>query len=218
MIAKGIPASLLALLIAGCAHSPDLSKRDSALDQAMTVQGFDHALLSRAIFRQTNAVRVANGAPLLEALPELDDAADMQATYLALNLTVGHHSMFPHEHDVGQRVVRTGLVPSSVGENTIMMPARRPPEGPQGDYTYREYAAFLVEGWMNSPDHRETMLLHKFTGLGCAARIANGFGTRNERVFATQVFFRAAAPVAVEPDATSIQWFLKHLAVVGPGR
>jgi uncharacterized protein YkwD len=69
------------------------------------------------------------------------------------------------------------------------MPARRPPDAPNRDYTYAAYAAFLLEGWMNSPEHRETLLDRKFTQLGCAARLAHGFRQGDQRVFALQVFF-----------------------------
>lgn len=176
-----------------------MSGRDPAVDRVMSLQEFDHALLSRAIFQETNLARAANGSSALKGLSALDDAADMQANYLALTLTVGHHSMFLHEHDVGQRVAQAGLQAARVGENAIMMPARRPPNGPKPDYTYQEYAAFLVEGWLNSPDHRETMLDPRFTELGCAAQLANGFGAGGERIFATQVFFLPAWRALVQP-------------------
>lgn len=181
----------------------------------MSLQDFDHAILSRAIFHETNAARAANGAPPLKGMPALDNAADMQATYLALTLTVGHQSMFPHEHDVGQRVAQAGLQAARVAENAIMMPARRAADAPKPDYTYREYAAFLVEGWLNSPDHRENMLDHRFTHLGCAARLANGFGARAERIFATQVFFLADGIAAAQPEPSPTQPHLNHLASAG---
>jgi uncharacterized protein YkwD len=200
---KAVQGVLLAAILAGCVHlpgpPPDVTRKDPALDRVMSLQEFDHALLSSAIFQETNLARAANGAPLLRGLPALDDAADMQASYLALTLTVGHTSMFPHEHDVGQRVTQAGLQPARVGENAIMMPARRPPDGPKADYTYREYAAFLVEGWLNSPVHRETMMDRRFTDLGCAARLANGFGAKGERIFATQVFFLPSEHALVQP-------------------
>jgi uncharacterized protein YkwD len=189
--ARVIAAALLGLLAAGCAHAPQPAamRRDPALERVMSLGDFDHALLSRAIFEESNRVRAAHGSPPLGHLAALDDAADKQATYLALTLTVGHTNPFPKEHNVGERVVHEGLDPASVGENAIMMPARRPPDAPNRDYTYASYAAFLLEGWMNSPEHRETLLDPKFTYLGCAARLAHGFRQGDQRVFALQVFF-----------------------------
>jgi uncharacterized protein YkwD len=155
----------------------------------MSLQHFDHTLLSRAIFQATNLARVANRKPPLAPLPALDNAADMQANYMALSLAAGHSSIFPNQHDVAERVARAGLHAASVGENTIMEAATRPPDAPKLDYTYREYASFLVDKWMQSPDHRSALLSPKFTELGCAARLARGFRPGDLRIFATQVFF-----------------------------
>jgi uncharacterized protein YkwD len=196
---------LLAALSAGCAHPPaspaPVTLKEPGFDRVMATEDFDHALLSRAIFQETNLARTANGAPPLRPLAALDNAADMQATYLALTLTVGHLSMFPNEHNVAQRVAQAGLKAASVGENAIMMPAERPIEGdgPPRPYTYREYAAFLVEGWLNSPRHRETMMDPRYTYLGCATRISNGIGAQDVRVFATQVFLLPEGRALVEP-------------------
>jgi uncharacterized protein YkwD len=189
---EGIAGALLGMLIAGCAHAPPAARADPALDRVMTPDGFDHALLARAIFEESNRVRVAHGSPALVHMDALDEAADEQATYLALTLTVGHTNPFPRERNVAERVLHQGLDPASVGENAIMMPARRPADAPSRDYTYAAYAAFLLQGWMNSPEHRETLLDPKFTRLGCSARPAHGFKQGDQRVFAVQVFYRAA--------------------------
>jgi uncharacterized protein YkwD len=192
-----------------------VARGDPALDRVMDLQDFDHALLSRAIFEETNVARQANGAPPLAGLPALDDAADMQANYMALTLAAGHYSIFPHQHDVAERVARAGVDAAAVGENAIMMPARRPPGSPGSGYTYREYGAFLVDGWMNSPDHRVNMLAVKFTYLGCAGRLASGLGRQNEEVLATQVFLRPAATAEVQPQPDSSWRLLNRLASHG---
>jgi uncharacterized protein YkwD len=156
----------------------------------MSPQNFDHALLARAIFEESNRVHIANGVPPLAHLAALDAAANEQAVYTALSLAAGHTNPIPRERNVEERVESQGLQAKSVGENAIMMPARRPADVPGGDYTYSSYAARLLQGWMNSPEHRDILLARKFTQLGCAARIAHGFTPDDQRVFATQVFFR----------------------------
>ncbi len=191
--AIGVSGALLAAILAGCSHAPAPPAPgphgDPGFDRTLSIPDFDAALLSRALFQETNRARIEHGAPPLRSLPGLDHAADMQVAYLALTLTVGHMSMFPHEHDLGQRIRKVGLRAALAGENAIMMPARRAPYPPMPDFTYLEYADFLVEGWMNSPDHRETMMDHRYTRFGCAARLSNALGKPGERIFAVQVFF-----------------------------
>jgi hypothetical protein len=94
---QAIAGALLGLLVAGCAQAPQAAavRRDPALERVMSLDGFDPALLSRAIFEESNRVRVAHGSPPLGHLAALDAAADEQATYLALTLSVGHTNPFP---------------------------------------------------------------------------------------------------------------------------
>jgi uncharacterized protein YkwD len=199
---QGFPVAFLAVLLAGCAMEParPAAGPDPALGRVMSPDNFDRALLARAIFEETNRVREANGSAPLAHLAALDEAADEQASYLALSLTVGHTNPIPGEKTTGERVARQGLEAASLGENAIMMPALGPAEAPVRDYTYAAYAAYLLQGWMNSPPHRETLLNLKFTHLGCAARAAHGFGQGDRRIFAVQVFFRPADKELVSPD------------------
>lgn len=196
---QAIAGALLAALAAGCANAPAV-RANPALDTVMSLGDFDDALLARAIFEESNRVRAAYGSPPLGHLDALDAAADQQATYLALSLSVGHSNPFPRERNVLERVNHEGLDPASVGENAIMMPATRPPESPEGSYTYAAYAAFLLEEWMNSPEHRETLLALRFTRLGCAARLAHGLRQDDQRIFAVQEFFRPADRELVSPE------------------
>lgn len=197
-----LAGALLVLLAAGCAHAPEPAAPD--LGQVMDLWTFDHALLSRAIFEESNRVRAAHGSPPLRHLDALDAAADLQATYLALTLTVEHTNPLPGQRDVGERVIHEGLEAGSVGENVIMMPATRPADSPVRAYTYAAYAAFLLEGWMNSPDHRRTLLDPRFTLFGCSARLAHGFKEAEERIFAVQVFYVPVAPKDPDRDPANI--------------
>jgi uncharacterized protein YkwD len=186
--------AIAAVAIAGCTHAPPAGPaspgpRDPAADKVMSVEDFDHALLSRTIFWETNRVRVDLGLPPLAPMAALDASADDQATYSALSLVAGHENPIPGEHDAGERVLRHGLQPARVAENVIMMPAHRPQGEERRDYTYSEYASFLLQGWMNSAGHRANILDRRFTCLGCAARPGRGFGSRDQRIFAVQVFF-----------------------------
>lgn len=198
---RAIAIALLAALAPGCAHAP-AERAGASLDRVMSLGDFDNALLSTAIFEESNRVRVVNGSPPLARLAALDAAADEQASYLALSLSIGHRNPFPGERDEGERVMHEGLDPAKVGENAIMMPATAP-GSPGGANTYASYAAFLVEGWMDSPEHRETLLARRFTHLGCAARLAHGFAQGDQRIFAVQEFFRPMDRKMVSPEGAA---------------
>jgi uncharacterized protein YkwD len=203
---QAIAVALLGVLAAGCAHpGPAAAARsDPALERVMSLGDLDHALLCRAIYNETNRVRAAHGSPPLGHLDALDAAADLQARYLALTLMAGHWNPRPGQRDVGERVIHEGLGPGSAGENVIMMPAMRPPDAPDREYTYAAYAAFLLEGWMNSPDHRETLLDPRFTHFGCSARLARGFKEGDRRIFAVQVFYLPVPPQDPDRDPANI--------------
>jgi uncharacterized protein YkwD len=187
-----LTATLLAFLAAGCAQvgSPAAAPVvGRAPDVPMVLESFDNAQLSAAIFDETNRVRLAHGHKALKPDSGLDAAADEQATYTALALRAGHDNPMPAGKNVAERVAHQNVPVAYVGENSIMMGAVRP-EGSNPYYGYREFAAMLVDGWMNSPEHRENMLRDRFTELGCAARLSHAFRQGDFRIFAIQVFAR----------------------------
>lgn len=185
-----LPSGLMLLLLTGCQHAspPAAGGLDASLtSQEINLANFDHTLLARAVFEETNRVRVAHAVPALNPMPELDEAADYQASYLALQLRLDHRNPFPGEHTPTERVTHNGIHPEAVGENAEMQPALKPADTGNRNYTYGEFAAFLVDGWMNSPQHRAILLDPTVTNLGCAARLSHG-ASGEELVFATQVF------------------------------
>jgi uncharacterized protein YkwD len=185
--------ALLTMLAAGCAQlgPPAAVAPDDPAGRAVSLDSFDQALLGRVMFAETNRVRVANGVSRLAHSAALDAAADEQASWTALTFHAGHANPIPGEHTAADRVAHAGLDGLRVGENAIMIPARRPAGSPQPDYTYGDLAAVLVDDWLNSPAHRANLLDPRYTLLGCAARVAHGVLPGDQRVFATQVFFQA---------------------------
>ncbi len=186
---QSVPIALLAGLLAGCAHVDPPATGAAQFDRVMTAEDFDHSLLATAIFEESNRVRAANGVPALAHEPALDAAADEQAAYLALALRADHDNPFPGVHNATERVARAGLRGMAVAENAVMMRSQRPAGAPDREYTYSAYAAFLLQGWMNSPGHRANLLNPYFRLSGCAARLGHGILPRDQRVYATQVFF-----------------------------
>jgi uncharacterized protein YkwD len=152
-------------------------------------ENFDHELLARAIFDEANRVRAAHGVTALSRIPALDDAADEQASYLVLAMKAQHSNPFPGAHTVRERVERAGIHGGVLGENALWIPALRPVGAASRNYTYSEYASFLLAGWMNSPGHRANLLNPAFRQTGCATRFGHAVMDVDQRVYATQVFF-----------------------------
>jgi uncharacterized protein YkwD len=196
---RGTLGTVLAAFLAGCAHPspPEASLGPGPLARLVAPADFDHALLATAIFEETNRVRIENRLPPFGHLPELDRAADVQATDMAMLLRAEHGNPVRGEHTVAERVAAAGLPYGRMGENVSMVPARPPLGSPDRAYTYAGLAASLVQGWMDSPGHRANLLERNFTHLGCAARMAHGV-PGDDRVFAVQDFFQPAKPA--EPD------------------
>tara|TARA_R110002020_G_scaffold70100_11_gene181994 strand:- start:795 stop:1301 length:507 start_codon:yes stop_codon:yes gene_type:complete len=112
-------------------------------------------LTDAEILLAINGVRRANGAPPWTYNPALENAARSQARLMASSDTLSH--------DLGvtlrQRVTAAGYI-GAVGENVAK--------------GYKDLPG-AIQGWMESPGHRSTLLNDKFTEFGlAAARTANG--------------------------------------------
>lgn len=105
-------------------------------------------LTTAAILAAINGTRAANGKPPLRYNEKLEEAARSQARLMA--------SRDQLSHDLGvtlrQRVSAAGY-DGAVGENVA------------GGHTSLEQA---IEGWLNSPKHRETLLSTRFVEFGLA--------------------------------------------------
>jgi uncharacterized protein YkwD len=139
--------------------------------------------LTAALLAETNRVRLEHGCRPLRPLPELNAAAADQAAFMALTLHAMHGNPLRGEATALERVRRHGLAAVIVAENV----ASQPVDPAAGPFVCAAIAVGLVESWMNSPGHRANLLNHNFTHIGCAARIAPGFGP-TEYVFGAQVF------------------------------
>lgn len=107
------------------------------------------------ILAAINATRKANGAPAWTYNPRLETAARSQARLMASKDTLSH--------DLGvtlrQRVTEAGYL-GAVGENVA-----------KGYKTLPE----VIEGWLASQGHKNTLLSPKFTEFGLAvARTGSG--------------------------------------------
>lgn len=106
------------------------------------------ALTTASIISQVNAVRAANGAPAWTYNPTLESAAREQARLMAERDQLSHNL----GTSLRQRVAAAGY-DGAVGENV---------GGGQGNLPA------VLQGWLNSSGHRETLLSTKFVEFGLA--------------------------------------------------
>jgi uncharacterized protein YkwD len=193
-------AALLALSGAACTHEAAQPAATAAVaDPALLPEEFDAKLLAADIVAETNRARMANGAAAVTRNDALDRAADEQAASMALAGEAEHDNPFPGEHNAAERAATQGVEGGHVGENVIMFPVARDTDAKLIPCTYAEYAARLVDAWMNSPGHRANILEPRFTQIGCAARLAHGAIAANMRVYACQVFYQTQRGQGVTP-------------------
>jgi uncharacterized protein YkwD len=213
---KGLAFSLL--LIPALAEQawedlpPDEFGRRPELAQRIDLATFDRELMSAAIFHETNRVRGQLGLPAFTHLSKLDDAADLKAVIGAVQGGLVHENPLPLTGTPADRVRFTGLVYQEVAENIARVPVpdvpgsrtpvgRRQRDGRTEYYhldtgrivenrTYAQFAAVVVQAWMDSPPHRANILSRSLVSLGCAARPCPSPDGRHEQIYAVQVFFR----------------------------
>ncbi|ABK78623.1 uncharacterized protein with SCP/PR1 domains [Cenarchaeum symbiosum A] len=161
-----------------------------------TESGFDHAAVESYIFRLTNEERVAYGIEPLYRTPEIDGIA------------LGH-SRDMYDRDYFEHETPEGLGPTGRGQeagydcrkNYLGYYTYGLAENIAYGHTYSSYmqegipstygwlageedlARQLVDGWMNSPGHRENILEEKYNRIGVGVYIGE-----SEEVYATQNF------------------------------
>ena len=118
--------ALSAALISGCNHLAGKSKNaivspidiaGSQMSEALSAEALDIERLSTAVVHETNQVRRRLGLTLLKRLPQLDQAADLQASSNALNQVASHDNIIAAWATPFDRVSNLGRRPSLVSEN-----------------------------------------------------------------------------------------------------
>lgn len=194
-------------LLLGASLLPKSAVGAAALDETISVGAFDDRLLARAVFGETNRVRVAAKLKPFRAEPKLDEAADTQARLGAIFRPPSHTSPFPLIATPADRVKFAGLEPQFVAENIALVPVYDLPKDasvfttdkdptlrdthtgmPVRVHTYASFARAIVAAWMDSPGHRANILGPKLRYLGCAVRPAKSL-SGVDMIFGVQAFY-----------------------------
>jgi uncharacterized protein YkwD len=155
---------------------------------AVNPQPVDAAAVARLIVEQTNEFRAANERPAVEVNPRLTATAEYFAGYMAQHDRYGHNA---DGNRPSQRATRFGYDYCLISENIAYQYSSI-------GFATAELAKRFVEGWKNSPGHRENMLDPGVTETGVAVARSDKTGYW----YAVQMFGRPAS-AAIEFSITN---------------
>jgi len=157
----------LILMLAACASSGNgrsvqpTSLQGASLPAAASQQAQSNTPLGRSLLAAINAYR---SAPNLASDPTLQRAAAVHAKDMALRNYQSHHSpegLGPHERVLAVDTRFQGRVAENIWGGTAL-------PGKSDD----QMAAYILQGWNNSPRHRTTLESSAYsrTGIGVARK------------------------------------------------
>ena len=137
----------------------------------------DIPAVEQVVVEMTNAFRRQYKLGQVKSNPALAQSARAYAAYLAKNDAFSHTA---DNRDVGARARASGYKWCSIGENLAMKLDSR-------GFETRALAQQTVEGWINSPGHRENLLGSHYTEIGVGVVQAPD---KNPKYITVQVFGR----------------------------
>ena len=140
----------------------------------------DIPAVETAIVEMTNAFRAKNTLAEVRPEPRLAAAARAYAAYLAKS---GQFSHSADGREAGDRIASAGYTWCTVAENLALHLDSR-------GFESRDLAKKSVEGWINSPSHRENMLTPYVTDIGVGVVQAPG---KDPKYISVQLFARPRA-------------------------
>lgn len=146
----------------------------------MTPATPDIPAVERLVVEMTNALRSERKLGEVHASPALNAAAQAYAQYLANNTEFSHTA---DGREAGERATASGYKWCSIGEN---LAAHLDSSGFQS----RDLARLAVEGWLNSPGHRDNMLAPYATEIGVGVARAPD---KHPKYIAVQLLARPAS-------------------------
>ena len=170
------------------AMTPVLPAGPASLVQAHASEGSRTAATETYVVRKINDIRAEHGLAPLNVSGKLRTAARRQSSDMAANNFLSHVDSKGNNLEV--RIARVGATGwSTIGENVGQ------------SMGYRNNSDVIIEGWMNSPNHRDNILSGSFDSTGIGAAVASD-GT----LYLTQVFMGAGK----SSDKTAGSLYKKH--------
>ena len=166
-----LPIVLLALLAYRPALGQSVEESESEAIEAESTpnspsQNADASKVAQLIVEQTNEFRIANNRSKVETNPKLTETAQYFASYMAENDTYGHNA---DGRRPSQRATKFGYDYCLISENIAY-------QFDSTGFATAELAGRFVEGWKNSPGHRENMLQQGVVETGVAVARSDDSG------------------------------------------
>lgn len=159
-----------------------------ALRKQVQLKDMDIRLLNAAIFWVSNEQRIRNNRTALNYADPLETAAFLHARYLATNRILSHENTLDERRRTPQDRARlAGIQNPYIAENCLYNTHLK------GSLNYLELADKLVGIWMNSPNHRNTLLSDHALSLGCGVFI------NQDQIYAAQSF-QFYEPIRVDEE------------------
>jgi uncharacterized protein YkwD len=190
---------------------PDDFWKIGALSEKIEVKAFNPDLLEAAIFHETNHVRAEHDRRFLEPSAKASDAARSHSRWMVEAQMLSHSGAMDDgkRSNPFTRLQAVGLSPTTAAENvaftfhldyepgrTVYIRERgdrrifsyKPGGTPLESRTYLEFARAVVQQLMDSPTHRDNILLPEITHAGIGV-VLNEADDSMDRIFVTQNFF-----------------------------
>jgi uncharacterized protein YkwD len=177
------------LLVASPASAADCAFADAQIDSATTQQ------LGDATVCLLNEQRAAAGLGPLSASAPLGTTAQHYAEYMVSD------AHFAHQDESGHNVVTRVLSTDPTLANRWLVLGENLGWGTYGMATPRS----MVQGWMNSPTHRDNILYPKFDEIGVGITPGAPVAGRDGALTYTTVFGKLAPPASRERAKTSVR-------------
>jgi hypothetical protein len=139
---------------------------------------FNEVRAERLVFDEANEVRREHGVGETERVGALSEYATVHAGNMAKNEYVGH--VTPAGENVGDRYGGACEEPRyntrEYSENAAAVAFDEPLDGWNSTEldTEEDVAEFVVKAWLDSPDHRESLLESDRDGMGIGVRLHEG--------------------------------------------
>jgi uncharacterized protein YkwD len=188
--AVGVVAAIAAVcLFASPASAADCPFADAQIDSATTQQ------LADATVCLLNEQRAAAGLGALSASAPLGTTAQHYAEYMVSD------AHFAHQDESGHNVVTRVLNTDPTLANRWLVLGENLGWGTYGMATPRS----MVQGWMNSPTHRDNILYANFDEIGVGITPGAPVPGREAALTYTTVFGKLAPPASPARAKTSVR-------------